>query len=379
MNRWSALTVIVATMMPAVSAAHDLRAIAHPVGVSEMQAAVIGHAKVPEDVRGSLFSIIGRAKIWPRGQLSFCFGPAAVVQRRAALIDRIMAVAQEWVEGTKLVFDTKGKDGKYRPCFSGKSADIRINIAEPKNSSQFTSLVGQEAATHNLKGWSFYSVLLPFRDHDNFYLRDEVFRFYVLHEIGHAVGVDHEHQRLDCDFDYTFIRRKFGFTSERQAKKNMEPIASFWASAYPDGSVTMDAEHIKSPYDNYSVMKYNLSTSEAPSGDDPRVYKDGTQSKCYRAEWVSDLTKYDHAGIQAAYAAPGDAAGALVASAASSGLSASARRALGPMSTAATGGGLMSIAPSSPSVIQVRSDFALVRQSRAAMQALEAALTVSGH
>jgi len=28
-----------------------------------------------------------------------------------------------------------------------------------------------------------------------------VFRIYVLHEFGHTLGVQHEHQRVNCEFD----------------------------------------------------------------------------------------------------------------------------------------------------------------------------------
>jgi hypothetical protein len=74
--------------------------------------------------------------------------------------------------------------------------------------------------------------------------------------------------------------------------------------AYPDNDAVIDGEFIVTKYDNYSVMKYNLSTRSSPGGDDPNIYENGEQSPCYRRGWVSQLTKFDRAGMTKAYSQP---------------------------------------------------------------------------
>jgi hypothetical protein len=56
-----------------------------------------------------------------------------------------------------------------------------------------------------------------------------------------------------------------------------------WANstihAYPDNAAVIDGEFITTKYDNYSVMKYNLSTTASPGGDDPA--NTGTGFVCF--------------------------------------------------------------------------------------------------
>jgi hypothetical protein len=154
---------------------------------------------------------------------------------------------------------------------------------------------------------------LLFPEGDPYYTNEAVIRFYVLHEFGHALGAEHEHQRVDCKYNHNYIASHFGFPSASDAKSNMEQIFTSPSSAYPSGKAILTKLTVETSIDNYSTMKYNLSTKNVPSGDDPNVYIEGTRSTCYRPGWVSELTAYDHAGMQLAYSAPTVAIGGLIA------------------------------------------------------------------
>jgi hypothetical protein len=135
-------------------------------------------------------------------------------------------------------------------------------------------------------------------------LKTEVFRFYVLHEFGHALGAGHEHQRLDCQWDYAYIAGQFGFATPAAARTNLSDKFGYDARAYPDIGAIRIGDYIATKYDHYSVMQYNLTTRSSYPADDKRVYRDGTTDVCYRSQWVSQLTPYDLAGMKTAYTNP---------------------------------------------------------------------------
>lgn len=264
----------------------------------------INALNLPPAGQVAMFSIVRRDSVWGARSITVCFGPANAVTDRQALIEKIIAVANEWTIGTKVTFDWGTKP--YRTCENINSAKVRVNITAPAddNSAYFTSLVGNQSATSSLVGYEPYSMTLQFPNESKFFGQTEVFRFYVLHEFGHALGFEHEHQRVDCDFDWQYVADHFNFPNVAEAKANMGKIFTSTINAYPNNEAVIDGDFITTKYDNYSVMKYNLSTKANPSGDDPNIYADGKKSSCYRSGWVSALTKFDRAGMAKAYGEP---------------------------------------------------------------------------
>jgi hypothetical protein len=265
-----------------------------------------------QNVFQAVQSIILRDHIWSDTHITICFGPDSAVHQRAALVQKIITIASEWQEGTKLQLDF-GIPGP-RICADANSANIRIDVENPPDGNGlFQSLIGNEAASASISGFEPFSATLLFPEGDPYYANEAVIRFYVLHEFGHALGAEHEHQRVDCKYNYNYIASHFGFPSASDAKSNMEQIFSTPSSAYPSGKAILTKLTVETNVDYYTPMKYNLSTKNVPSGDDPNVYLEGTRSTCYRTGWVSQLTAYDHAGIQLAYSAPTVATAGLIA------------------------------------------------------------------
>lgn len=111
---------------------------------------------------------------------------------RQPLIEKIIAVANEWTVGTKVSFDWDAT--LYRTCVNKHTAAICINIAAPADESSpySISLIGNQSAASSLDGYEPYSMTLQFPDSSKFFDQTEVFRFNVLHEFGYALGFEHD-------------------------------------------------------------------------------------------------------------------------------------------------------------------------------------------
>jgi hypothetical protein len=354
----------------------------HPVGEQKalQEDSIIASANLDTQYTAALYSIIRQDQVWKgKSSLTVCFGPAQAVQNRKALIDKVEAIAQEWMTGISLKFDF-GAD-RYRVCTNAGSANIRVDISVPKDidSAQFQSLIGNESENSVIDGDSPYSMQLTFPDADPYFSRPEVIRFYVLHEFGHALGANHEHQRLDCDWDYDYVAAQFGFEDATAARDNLEQLFSYDARAYPDSGAISIAGFFATKYDQYSIMKYNMSATSSPSGDDPKVYRDGIQDKCYRPGWVSQLTAYDKAGIQAAYANRNSAAILLTSLSqpnVSAPLSAEATRRLNKSIGGHTRKGSLAPTPVPKAIAGLRDQVDLVKKSPQALQVLDKVLSM---
>jgi hypothetical protein len=378
----SGIVTFDASTVIAHSLKHPITQGVHPVGEQKSlrEDLIISSANLDSRYKTALYSIIRQDQVWRgKSSLTVCFGPAQAVQNRKALIDAIEQIAQEWTTDISMKFDF-GPD-RYRVCTNARSANIRVDISVPKDvdSAQFQSLVGNESDSSVIDGDSPYSMQLTFPEADAFLSQPDVLRFYVLHEFGHALGANHEHQRLDCAWDYTYVAAQFGFKDAATARDNLQQLFSYDARAYPDTGAISIAGFFATKYDQYSIMKYNMSTSSNPSGDDPKVYLDGIHDKCYRSGWVSKLTAYDRAGIQAAYATR-NSAGILLTSLsqpdASIPLSAGATRRLNKfIGTVHPGNGNLAPTPVPKVIAGLRDQVDLVKKSPQALQVLDKVLS----
>ncbi|AVA26065.1 M12 family metallopeptidase [Rhizobium sp. NXC24] len=249
--------------------------------------------------RTAVQSIVEHADVWTKPVPTVCFGPSKTATERSDLVRHIIAVASEWTTNNSGVVLDFGHPS-FRLCSASASADIRIDVSDGGSHAKFFSQVGR-ASHANIPDDGYFSMELQFPtqaapDWYEYYSSEKVFRFYVLHEFGHALGLQHEHQRKHCDYDFDYIAKHFNFKSAKDAEEQMKQI--FFVS---DDSYTNNSIDSSTPYDPLSIMKYNMSDKESPDHDDPKVYKDGSNSPCYKSFWISDISQLDFEGVRKVY------------------------------------------------------------------------------
>ena len=194
-----------------------------------------------------VFNVASR---WPVGSaVSVCFYGGDTALRRD-----VMAIAGDWTTAANLTFDT-GAAPEPRSCDSAQPSSIRIGFDE----AGYWSVVGKtptpERLTMNLQGFDAE--------------RPEAaeFRQIVLHEFGHAMGFEHEHQHpaggCDNEFDWPMVYEAFAAPPNRGWDREK---VDFNFRALPASSA-----YISSMVDRGSIMHYML---------EPWMFKNGLRSPC---------------------------------------------------------------------------------------------------
>lgn len=217
-----------------------------------------------------LEAVLQKALRWDKPVLTVCFRDGLEASWK-----RIASVANEWTVGTSIRFDF-GTATMPRVCSASVPSDIRVSLTGKGN----WSYVGKHAmnipvdkATLNLSGVNHGNALTEYD------------RFLILHEFGHALGFEHEHQSPEggCsgEFDWVAVSAILGWTAE-EVKQNM---TRFDEPARKSGLIT-------SAFDMHSVMLYALPA---------KAFLDVTTAKCYVAKVNSTLSPLDRAGIRYLY------------------------------------------------------------------------------
>jgi hypothetical protein len=199
--------------------------------------------------------VISRLKLWPPEQttLSVCF-----FRGDSALRGRIASVATRWLEqpvGVSLDF---GAPPNYRSCVASGNDQIRIGFQY----NGYWSLVGQDSYVNA-------SQMEESMNFQGFLVRppaEQEFMRVVLHEFGHALGFEHEHQHpwAQCDFNmpyiYSYLAGPPNYWSHEVVDFNMKPLAA-------DNLVLR-------PVDVKSIMLYSFPVN---------YYLSGANSQCFSA------------------------------------------------------------------------------------------------
>lgn len=214
--------------------------------------------------------VIRLRNLWTPGQVvQVCFfgGDPAVRSR-------IRDAASVWTEHGNIQLDF-GSTATLRACTANDSSHVRIGFAH----AGYWSVVGNTPVRPGVQTMNYggYDAAPP---------AEPRFSGVVLHEFGHALGFDHEHQHPEggCDGEFNW---PVVYAELAKPPNSWPPTkVDFNLRAFADTS----AYGISAP-DRTSIMHYSL---------DPWMFLAGEKSKCYVPEQVA-LSDLDKKGIASAY------------------------------------------------------------------------------
>jgi hypothetical protein len=234
-------------------------------------------------------AVVSTTMQWPPSDLpalTVCFWPpppAANGQKVSedhddATIDDLMTVTARWTKDANVDFNYK-ESGSIRRCQDATSAKIRVTLHVLDRSYydrddpielDWSRYGHASTQTHARVTVSLVNALRNYLSH-----QDISYHFFVSHEMGHALGLLHEHQRINCSSflkDDNAIKQAYHFQSDADVKifkNNMQQL--------PDSG--RDSQPI-TKFDVDSVMLYNFPREIW------RDLKPGEVNPCARAQDV---------------------------------------------------------------------------------------------
>jgi hypothetical protein len=226
--------------------AHDLRGIAGEVNATNARTQqkideIVAYRKVMarqvQPGNGQVEAVVRTALRWNTPRITVCFQDGTTEGQ-----SRVAAVAREWSQDTGVVFDFEVADSP-RLCDAARPSDIRVSFG-PGGFWSYVGTIAREIPpdrpTLNLDGLSHAGDLTDY-EHS-----------VVLHEFGHALGFEHEHQspQSGCQeqFNWPYLYSSMGWEPEK-VRFNM---ARFDQSSSMNGLES-------TAFDRTSVMLYALS------------------------------------------------------------------------------------------------------------------------
>lgn len=247
-------------------------------------------------------AVLDLTRLWRPGQdirVAFLGGDAT-------LYAKIEQAASEWAKYGNIRFDFRDiATGQYRTWAmtdASYSAEIRIGFQFPG----YWSLVGTDCVDRGVAGPGQSS--MNFRGFDVELPAD--YAATVIHEFGHALGFEHEHQHPEgyCEGEFRWEDDP-GYQKTEDARgvyiadaHGRQPGIYTYLGGYPNGWNRAKVDHnlrqlkpstayLLLDFDAQSIMKYYFG---------PWMFKSGKASKCFSSQNLV-LSEGDKAGVRQAY------------------------------------------------------------------------------
>jgi hypothetical protein len=213
----------------------------------------------PQDTQ--IEAVVQRALRWPVAAISVCFFDG---QREAR--DHVADVAQRWEAMTSLKFDF-GPRGNRSTCDLANPSNVRVSF----RGIGYWSYIGTQAKRIN----AFKQTLnLQGMDKTSFTTDDDGI---ILHEFGHSVGFEHEHQSpvsgCSQEFDWDYLYTALGWSKE-EVDRNMRKLD------LPSSATGL----LTTAFDRDSIMLYSL---------DRGAFKHPASATCYIPRPNHEISKMD--------------------------------------------------------------------------------------